>query len=49
MGKNSTNVGEISAVENHGSAAFQKKYLWADLQAGVITALWQFHYRLELR
>jgi len=38
MSKNSTNAVENSAVENHGSAAFQKKYLWADLQAGVITA-----------
>ena len=38
MSKNSTNAVGNSAVENHGSAAFQKKYLWADLQAGVITA-----------
>jgi MFS superfamily sulfate permease-like transporter len=38
MSKNSANAVENSAVENHGSAAFQKKYLWADLQAGVITA-----------
>lgn len=38
MSKNSINAVGNSAVENHGSAAFQKKYLWADLQAGVITA-----------
>ena len=38
MSQNSANAVENSAVENYGSAAFQKKYLWADLQAGVITA-----------
>ena len=38
MSKNSANAVDNSVVENHGSAAFQKKYLWADLQAGVITA-----------
>jgi len=38
MSENSTKAVENIAVENHGSAAFQKKYLWADLQAGVITA-----------
>jgi len=38
MSENSTKAVENIEVENHGSAAFQKKYLWADLQAGVITA-----------